>query len=180
MSKINEEEIQEVRLLSIMEKMPVYYIVDTENVDKSSYVDLSGLRRRDVLEFMYTNNSKGISYDVLNLVSNCQAELKFKQFEVVSAMKNLLDFKMVVEGTSIISKSNKYFVIFVSENKGFDSAVEYINQIYGNRCIRVDKITNLFEEGDKIKEKTKTKTTKKATKTTTSKKKSTEIDPLKI
>ena len=37
-----------------------------------------------------------------------------------------------------------------------------------------------FEEGDKIKEKTKTKITKKATKTTTSKKKSTEIDPLKI
>ena len=60
--------------------------------------------------------------------------------------KNLLDIKMVVEGTSVIAKSNKYFVVFITEDKGFDSAVEYINELYGTRCTRLDKIINIQPE----------------------------------
>lgn len=137
-SKTVEEKIAEA-----MESKRIYYIVDTENVDKDSYNDLTGLRKNDVLELMYTSHSKNISYNTLEIIHNCSADIRFKSFSVVQATKNLLDFKMVVEGTSILAKSNKYFVVFVSEDKGFDSAVEHINELYGERCVRVDKITKI-------------------------------------
>lgn len=165
-----EEEIKIEIISKAMKDKSIYYIVDTENVDKSSYVDLSGLRKKDILKLMYTEHSKCIDYNTLEVIHKCLADIRFKSFGVIHATKDLLDFKMVVEGTSIIAKSNKYFVVFITEDKGFDSAVDYINELYGTRCTRLDKIINIQPE-----EENNTKKTKGG-----KKKVKEEFDPLKI
>ena len=67
-------------------------------------------------------------------------------------------------------EKDKYFVVFITEDKGFDSAVDYINELYGTRCTRLDKIINIQPE-----EENNTKKTKGG-----KKKVKEEFDPLKI
>ena len=150
-----EEEIKIEIISKAMKDKSIYYIVDTENVHKSSYVDLTGLRKKDILKLMYTEHSKCIDYNTLEVIHKCLADIRFKSFGVIQATKDLLDFKMVVEGTSVIAKSNKYFVVFITEDKGFDSAVDYINELYGKRCTRLDKIINIQPEKENNTKKTK-------------------------
>ena len=59
--------------------------------------------------------------------------------------------------------------MFISEDKGFDSAVDYINDLYGIRCTRLEKITNIQPEEENNTKKTKG-----------GRKKKEEFDPLKI
>ena len=72
--KNKTEEESKIEIISkAMKDKSLYYIVDTENVRKSCYVDLTGLRKKDVLELMYTEHSKGIDYNTLEVIHNCLA-----------------------------------------------------------------------------------------------------------
>ena len=77
-----EEEIKIEIISKAMKDKSIYYIVDTENVDKSSYVDLSGLRKKDILKLMYTEHSQGIDYNTLEVIHKCLADIRFKSFGV--------------------------------------------------------------------------------------------------
>lgn len=153
--KLSEKEIKQLKIMSAIEDgMTLHVLIDTENVDSSSYIDLSLLRKGDILELMYTRNSKNISYDVLKKISECKAEILFSKFDVIDITKDLLDFKMVAKGTEIIVKSKRKFVIFVSQDKGFESAIDYLNDNFNNRSIRLDSLYNISENIKNVREKT--------------------------
>lgn len=154
--QVTEKEIKQLKIKSAINVgMNLHILVDTENVDSTAYLDLRFLRKDDTLEIMYTRNSKKINYEAIKKISECNANTVYNRFEVIDPTKNLLDFKMVARGAELVVKSKKKFIIFISEDRGFDSAVDYINNNYNNRAIRLNSMMGLeptLKDNKKVKE----------------------------
>lgn len=131
-------------------------IVDTENVDSSAYRNLTMFKKEDTIIILETSVSKPLRYNVICKLLNTKAKIEYQNvIDTPVGVKNALDFKIVTLATELLSTRKRIFVTIISEDKGYDSAINYLknkrNIPWIRRCsvISSPKDLNLDEEINK-------------------------------
>lgn len=127
-----------------------YYLVDYENVGTEGVKELKKIKSEDVLVIFYSERSKSISLDVINIISNSNIKLVVQKVTV--GTKNALDFQLATYLGYLIGKESsagKYYI--VSKDKGFDCLCEH----WKMQHVSVERI--LLEEAKSENEKKKSK-----------------------
>lgn len=98
------------------------YLVDTENVAGEWRWLLSSMRTKDMLILFYTEHSRGILYDDLEMILKYPCAIKLER---CVAGKNALDFQLVSHLGYLIRTAPKSNYIIVSDDTGYDAVIKY-------------------------------------------------------
>lgn len=143
--------------------MVKFYFIDYENVHVDGFAGCEQLNEKDVVCVMYTEQSKNITLDIIERLTQQNAVLE--SYKVITGTKNSLDFQLSTYLGYTIAKNEaadaEYYI--VSKDTGFDTMADF----WVKRGVNVKRIVNLAgaaaaaenktEEEDKTKEEGKTK-----------------------
>ena len=82
----------------------IYYFVDFENVNKSGLDGIENMPKNSIIYVLYSENCKNIPMEVVDKLTNSQAETKF--ISVAVGNKNALDFQLSTLLGYIVGKEN--------------------------------------------------------------------------
>lgn len=123
------------------------YFIDTENVNSDYLNDINDLDKSDNIYFFYSQKSHKISYKLLEKVR--EAKCKFFFIESTVTAPNALDFELIaflgIKIGSYKKKINKHTYIIVSNDKGYESSINYMKSKEINILRRNQLFTNKEE-----------------------------------
>lgn len=104
------------------------YFVDTENVSSTILSGMKLLDKSDKVYLFYSKNSAKISYEVYKEIINVKCSIEFVESTIVAP--NALDFELVafigMKVGSYKKKVNKHKYCIISNDKGYDSSINYM------------------------------------------------------
>ena len=116
-----------LRRLKRLRSSQTLYLIDTENVPPICLnAGLPALNKGDHVRLILSQHTR--SYDQKLNVQSCAASFDYSFQEVVG--KNALDFVIIAEATRILSNHPDQKLCIVSSDKGFDSALAYLCNVY--------------------------------------------------
>ncbi|SES89811.1 hypothetical protein SAMN02910413_1165 [Pseudobutyrivibrio sp. C4] len=101
-----------------------YYLIDYENVHAEGFKVLNGMTADDTVIIFYSDNSKNITFDILEPLMSSNTKLKC--FKVNVGTKNALDFQLTSYLGYLLGQegvNGNYYI--VSDDNGFDVALEF-------------------------------------------------------
>lgn len=109
----------------------IYYFVDFENVNKSGLDGIENMPKNSIIYVLYSENCKNIPMEVVDKLTNSQAETKF--ISVAVGNKNALDFQLstllgYIVGKENTEKQQKNHYVIVSKDTGYKAVVSFWKQ----------------------------------------------------
>ena len=137
------------------------YLIDYENVNESGLEGIKTLKSDDQVHIFYSDQIKTIPFERSIELSQSRARIEYIQTRKTA--KNYLDFQLTTYLGFLIGKGEKGEVVVVSNDKGFDSVVDF----WKGRNIKISRYENIANKPTASKTKKaqpakKTKTTDKA------------------
>ncbi len=144
------------------------YLIDYENVNESGLEGIKELKSDDQVHIFYSDQIKTIPFERSIELSQSRARIEFIQTRKTA--KNYLDFQLTTYLGFLIGKGEKGEVVVVSNDKGFDSVVDF----WKGRNIKISRYENIANKSvppkaSKTKKSQSTKKTGTAAKQTAKK-----------
>ncbi|MCR5099541.1 MAG: hypothetical protein K6B14_11440 [Lachnospiraceae bacterium] len=144
------------------------YLIDYENVNESGLEGVKALKSDDQVHIFYSDQIKTIPFERSIELSQSRARIEFIQTRKTA--KNYLDFQLTTYLGFLIGKGEKGEVVVVSNDKGFDSVVDF----WKGRNVKISRYENIANKSvppraSKAKKGQGTKKTGAAAKQTTKK-----------
>ncbi len=137
------------------------YLIDYENVNESGLEGIKSLKSEDQVHIFYSDQIKTIPFERSIELSQSRARIEYIQTRKTA--KNYLDFQLTTYLGFLIGKGEKGEVVVVSNDKGFDSVVDF----WKGRNIKISRYENIANKPVASKaSKTKKAQPAKKTKTT--------------
>lgn len=141
------------------------YLIDYENVNESGLEGVKSLKSDDQVHIFYSDQIKTIPFE--RSIELSQSRAKIEYIQTRKTAKNYLDFQLTTYLGFLIGKGEKGEFIVVSNDKGFDSVVDF----WKGRNIIISRYENIANK--------KKKPAKEPVKKTAAKKSTTEKAPAK-
>jgi len=146
-----ENKIIEDNTINILNKR--LFVVDTENTNNFSFINKFKVNENDNIVLFFSNNSKSITIQTFDEILKCGAKILTQNVNVGG--KNALDFQLVAFITEKTIKGNFSEIHVISNDTGFNYAIDYINNCYeGN--VNLEIIQNVNKSASKEKKNNKT------------------------
>ena len=113
------------------------YLIDYENVNESGLEGVKSLKSDDQVHIFYSDQIKTIPFERSIELSQSRARIEYIQTRKTA--KNYLDFQLTTYLGFLIGKGEKGEVIVVSNDKGFDSVVDF----WKGRNIKINRFENI-------------------------------------
>ena len=142
------------------------YLIDYENVNEAGLEGVKALKGDDQVHIFFSDQIKSIPFERSIELTQSRATIEF--IRTHKTAKNYLDFQLSTYLGYLIGKGEKGEVYVVSQDKGFDSVVDF----WKGRNIKISRYENIANKP--VGKKNTTDTKKSGTKTAGSKKKDTQ------
>ena len=151
LEKSFENKIIEDNNIDVLNKR--LFVVDTENTNNFSFINKFKVNKNDNIVLFFSNNSKSITIQTFDEILKCGAKILTQNVNVGG--KNALDFQLVAFITEKTIRGNFSEIHVISNDTGFNYAIEYINNCYeGNVSLEI--IQNVNKSTSKEKKNNKT------------------------
>lgn len=119
------------------------YFLDSENLPSDVVHEISELDKSDKFYIFYSNTSQKPTYEILHKIINAKCKVEF--IECKNGTPNSMDFKIVSfiglkVGSYKNMKHNKHHYVILSNDKGYDTTIEY----YRSMNISMERWGNLL------------------------------------
>lgn len=115
------------------------FIVDTENIQQYKFLEECKINDEDTIVLAYTEHSKQLNISYLDKMLESGAFLETKVFRC--GTPNALDFQIVSYLLISMMETKLYNeYIIISNDKGFDVALDYITKQTGAKCHRIGEV----------------------------------------
>ena len=119
------------------------YFLDSENLSGDVVHEISELDKSDKFYIFYSDTSQKPTYEILYKIINAKCKVEF--IECKNGTPNSMDFKIVTfiglkVGSYKNMKHNKHHYVILSNDKGYDTTVEY----YRSMNISMERWGNLL------------------------------------
>lgn len=116
-----------------------YYFLDYENVHADGFKGAGSLKENDVVCVMYTDQSRNVTFDIIEEINNRGARIE--SYRAGTGSKNALDFQLSSYLGYVIGKNEKkqYQYFIISEDTGYDRVVEF----WKGRGVSIKRMANL-------------------------------------
>lgn len=131
------------------------YLIDTENTLDITLLPLTELTANDTIVFFKSKHTGKLSNKNLKKIK--QLKCKVTEEEVVTGTANAMDFQIVAFLTQSCLKNPYSIHYIVSNDKGFQAAISYINKQKIGFVKLISKETNVIPLVNNKKKKTKAK-----------------------
>ena len=127
--------------------MKRYFIIDLENIGKHFTEGIEDLTMEDTLIICHNRVVGNLSKDIQDKLYHTKATVKM--LEIFNHTKNAMDFCLCTQlGFLIAENSNKAKYYIVSNDKGFETAMDFAKSLNGN--VTVKRITSLKAEQESV------------------------------
>lgn len=127
--------------------MKRYFIIDLENIGKHFTEGIEDLTMEDTLIICHNRVVGHLSKDIQDKLYHTKATVKM--LEIFNHTKNAMDFCLCTQlGFLIAENSNKAKYYIVSNDKGFETAMDFAKSLNGN--VTVKRITSLKAEQESV------------------------------
>ncbi len=113
------------------------YLIDYENVNESGLEGVKSLKSDDQVHIFFSDQIKNIPFDRSIELTQSRAKIEF--IRTHKTAKNYLDFQLSTYLGYLIGRGEKGEVIVVSNDKGFDSVVDF----WKGRNITISRYENI-------------------------------------
>ncbi len=113
------------------------FLIDYENVNEAGLEGIKNLKSDDQVHIFYSDQIKTIPFERSIEMSQSRAKIEFIQTRKTA--KNYLDFQLATYLGFLIGKGERGEVIVVSNDKGFDSVVDF----WKGRNITISRYENI-------------------------------------
>ncbi len=113
------------------------FLIDYENVNEAGLEGIKNLKSEDQVHIFYSDQIKTIPFERSIELSQSRAKIEFIQTRKTA--KNYLDFQLATYLGFLIGKGERGEVIVVSNDKGFDSVVDF----WKGRNITISRYENI-------------------------------------